>query len=82
MAKVAITSAGIQIFDGTQTRNNIVSIGSNPLRMCIGVVGGRVFDDFIPLPSGAVIIIPPLLRVTFYSSVGSDGVIHSEDFGA
>jgi hypothetical protein len=83
MAKVTVTSAGVQILDGTQTVNTLVKCGGTPVRFGTGTIGARVFDDLTPLDAGQYIIFPPSRRVTVYALPSkTQAFIFTEDFGA
>lgn len=83
MAKVTVTSAGVQILDGTQTVNTLVTVGSTPIRHGTGTIGARAFDDLSPLGAGQYIIFPPGVRVTLFCATSdSYAIIHTEGFGA
>jgi hypothetical protein len=82
MAKVTVTSAGVQILDGTQTVNTLVTVGSTPIRHGTGTIGARPFDDLSPLGAGQYIIFPPGVRVTLYCGTSDNyAIVHTEGFG-
>jgi hypothetical protein len=82
MAKVTVTSAGVQILDGTQTVNTKVTVGKTPIRECTGLIGARVFDDFAPLPADFVTIYPPGVRVTLFCLPSkTQAFVFTEGFG-
>ena len=83
MAKVTVTSAGVQILDGTQTTNTLVTVGSTPIRVGTGTIGARVFDDLAPIGAGQYIVFPPGVRTTLFCAASdSYAIIHTEGFGA
>lgn len=82
MAKVTVTSAGVQILDGTQTVNTLVTVGNTPVRHGTGTIGARAFDDLSPLGAGQYIIFPPGVRVTLYAlAAKTQAFIYTEGFG-
>lgn len=82
MAKVTVTSAGVQILDGTQTVNTLVTVGNTPVRHGTGTIGARPFDDLSPLGAGQYIIFPPSVRVTIYAlPTKTQAFIYTEGFG-
>ena len=83
MAKITVTSAGVQILDGTQVVNTLVTVGNTPVRHGTGTIGARVFEDLSPLGAGQYIIFPPGVRVTLYAlAAKTQAFIFTEDFGA
>ena len=82
MAKVTVTSAGVQILDGTQTVNTIVSTEASPVSFGVGPIGGRVFSDLAVIPAWRQYIFPPSVIVTLYALPSkTNAYVKTEVFG-
>jgi hypothetical protein len=80
MTKYTIDDDGTQVLDGTQTTNTLIRIGDN-VRMATGTVGERTYDDMLPLGTGQLFIVPPGVRVTFFTGTDETSVVWTEVFG-